>query len=390
MIFLHELGHYLTAKWAGMKVTEFFIGFGPRIWSFRGARPSTASRPSRPGAYVKIIGMNNLEEVDPSRRGPHLPAEVVPEAPARWPSAGSAMHFLHRPRADLRACSVGVRAARRQRRPTTPARDRAGECRGRSAGQRGRRGRARSEGDRIVAVDGAAGRRPSTSCRATDPRQRRRRRGHASTVAPRRRGRRHRRPTLARPARRATGRRRRLGVPRRRAVAAGAETGRRRSTAVPAAPGRDSVRVIGDAVSGLGRLLQPVGPRRLRRQRSSRRRRRAASRPATSGGGSSATERRAPSDEPAASRSSAWSGSAPRLREDGWPTCSSCSSSASTSSSACSTWCRCCPFDGGHVAIADLRAHPRVARGGRRYFADVAKLLPAHLRGGRACWSCWS
>ena len=34
MIFLHELGHYLTAKWAGMKVTEFFIGFGPRIWSF--------------------------------------------------------------------------------------------------------------------------------------------------------------------------------------------------------------------------------------------------------------------------------------------------------------------------------------------------------------------
>ena len=35
MIFLHELGHYLTAKWAGMKVTEFFIGFGPRIWSFQ-------------------------------------------------------------------------------------------------------------------------------------------------------------------------------------------------------------------------------------------------------------------------------------------------------------------------------------------------------------------
>ena len=25
MIFLHELGHYLTAKWSGMKVTEFFL-----------------------------------------------------------------------------------------------------------------------------------------------------------------------------------------------------------------------------------------------------------------------------------------------------------------------------------------------------------------------------
>ena len=32
MIFLHELGHYLTARRAGMKVTEFFLGFGPRIW----------------------------------------------------------------------------------------------------------------------------------------------------------------------------------------------------------------------------------------------------------------------------------------------------------------------------------------------------------------------
>jgi hypothetical protein len=35
MIFMHELGHYLTARRADMKVTEFFIGVGPRIWSFR-------------------------------------------------------------------------------------------------------------------------------------------------------------------------------------------------------------------------------------------------------------------------------------------------------------------------------------------------------------------
>ena len=35
MIFMHELGHYLTARWTGMKVTEFFIGFGPKIWSFQ-------------------------------------------------------------------------------------------------------------------------------------------------------------------------------------------------------------------------------------------------------------------------------------------------------------------------------------------------------------------
>ena len=35
MVMLHELGHFLTAKWSGMKVTEFFFGFGPRLWSTR-------------------------------------------------------------------------------------------------------------------------------------------------------------------------------------------------------------------------------------------------------------------------------------------------------------------------------------------------------------------
>ncbi|MGK2959542.1 MAG: site-2 protease family protein, partial [Acidimicrobiales bacterium] len=35
VIFLHELGHFVMARSAGMKVTEFFIGFGPKLWSFR-------------------------------------------------------------------------------------------------------------------------------------------------------------------------------------------------------------------------------------------------------------------------------------------------------------------------------------------------------------------
>ena len=32
-VMVHEAGHYLTAKRFGMKVTEFFVGFGRRIWS---------------------------------------------------------------------------------------------------------------------------------------------------------------------------------------------------------------------------------------------------------------------------------------------------------------------------------------------------------------------
>jgi len=32
-VMIHEFGHYLTAKRYGMKVSEFFLGFGTRIWS---------------------------------------------------------------------------------------------------------------------------------------------------------------------------------------------------------------------------------------------------------------------------------------------------------------------------------------------------------------------
>jgi len=35
MVMLHEAGHFYVAKRAGMKATEFFVGFGPRLWSFR-------------------------------------------------------------------------------------------------------------------------------------------------------------------------------------------------------------------------------------------------------------------------------------------------------------------------------------------------------------------
>ena len=35
IVMIHELGHFLAAKRGGMKVTEYFVGFGPRLWSFR-------------------------------------------------------------------------------------------------------------------------------------------------------------------------------------------------------------------------------------------------------------------------------------------------------------------------------------------------------------------
>ena len=66
MIFLHEMGHYVTARAAGMKVTEFFLGFGPRLWSMRRGGTVYGLKAIPVGAYVRIIGMNNLEEVPPA------------------------------------------------------------------------------------------------------------------------------------------------------------------------------------------------------------------------------------------------------------------------------------------------------------------------------------
>ncbi len=93
MIFLHELGHYLTARWSGMKVTEFFIGFGPRIWSFRRGETEYGIKAIPAGAYVRIIGMNNLDEVDPDDEPRAYRSQSYPRRLA-VALAGSAMHFL--------------------------------------------------------------------------------------------------------------------------------------------------------------------------------------------------------------------------------------------------------------------------------------------------------
>jgi membrane-associated protease RseP (regulator of RpoE activity) len=66
MVMLHELGHYVVAKRSGMKVTEFFVGFGPRLWSFRRGETEYGVKAIPAGGYVRIIGMTNMEEVDPA------------------------------------------------------------------------------------------------------------------------------------------------------------------------------------------------------------------------------------------------------------------------------------------------------------------------------------
>jgi regulator of sigma E protease len=63
MIFVHELGHYLAAKYLGIRVDVFSLGFGPRILGFR--RGGTDYRISALplGGYVKMAGENYEDEL---------------------------------------------------------------------------------------------------------------------------------------------------------------------------------------------------------------------------------------------------------------------------------------------------------------------------------------
>ena len=92
-VILHELGHFLTAKKFGMKVTQFFVGFGPTLWSTTVGETEYGVRALPFGAFVRITGMTTLDQVDPAdepramRNKPRWQRAIVMVA-------GSFMHFV--------------------------------------------------------------------------------------------------------------------------------------------------------------------------------------------------------------------------------------------------------------------------------------------------------
>lgn len=56
-IFWHELGHFVTARWFGIKVPEFMIGFGKTLVSFRRGETEYGFKLIPMGGYVRMIGM---------------------------------------------------------------------------------------------------------------------------------------------------------------------------------------------------------------------------------------------------------------------------------------------------------------------------------------------
>jgi membrane-associated protease RseP (regulator of RpoE activity) len=92
-IMLHEAGHFVTAKLFGMKATQFFVGFGRTIWSRRKGETEYGVKAIPAGGFVKIVGMTDLEDVDPAdeprsfRKQPGWQRVIVL-------AAGSFMHFV--------------------------------------------------------------------------------------------------------------------------------------------------------------------------------------------------------------------------------------------------------------------------------------------------------
>ncbi len=91
-VILHEAGHFLTAKKFGMQVTQFFVGFGPTLWSTKRGETEYGVKALPFGAFVRITGMTTLDEVEPENE-PRSMRNKPAWQRAIVMVAGSFMHF---------------------------------------------------------------------------------------------------------------------------------------------------------------------------------------------------------------------------------------------------------------------------------------------------------
>lgn len=68
-VMVHEFGHYLTARKFGMRVSEFFLGFGKRIWSFTRGETEFGIKAIPAGGYCRIEGMTPQDQMAEGEEG---------------------------------------------------------------------------------------------------------------------------------------------------------------------------------------------------------------------------------------------------------------------------------------------------------------------------------
>jgi len=77
LIFVHELGHFLVAKWAGVTVLRFSLGFGPRLFGYKRGDTDYCLSLIPLGGYVKMLGEEPGEEVDEGQRATSFSSQPV-------------------------------------------------------------------------------------------------------------------------------------------------------------------------------------------------------------------------------------------------------------------------------------------------------------------------
>ena len=93
VILVHEAGHFTAAKAFKMKVEEFFVGFGPRLWSVRRGETEYGVKLIPAGGYVRIAGMNPFQP-PPTEEAGRTYADKPPWQRATVILAGPVTHFL--------------------------------------------------------------------------------------------------------------------------------------------------------------------------------------------------------------------------------------------------------------------------------------------------------
>jgi regulator of sigma E protease len=101
LIFVHELGHFMTAKWCDIEVPRFSIGFGPKILGFTRGETEYVISLLPLGGYVKMAGMEEMEHVE---GGPATINDTVGDAATQERGAST-----RRPR-DFESKSLPARA----------------------------------------------------------------------------------------------------------------------------------------------------------------------------------------------------------------------------------------------------------------------------------------
>jgi membrane-associated protease RseP (regulator of RpoE activity) len=92
-VMVHEFGHFITARKFGMKVTEFFLGFGKKLWSFTRGETEFGINAIPAGGYCRIVGMSVHEEMSAEDSPRAFYTASVPKRLIVL-GAGSFLHFV--------------------------------------------------------------------------------------------------------------------------------------------------------------------------------------------------------------------------------------------------------------------------------------------------------